>query len=52
MSRTAADGSLLAAAFLAATALAELLGATNMGTAMAFGTIAFAITLVGVLLRS
>lgn len=48
MSRTAADGSLLAAA-----ALPELLGATNMGTAMVFGTIAFAITLVvGVLLRS
>jgi hypothetical protein len=41
----------LALAFLAGTALAEALGATNLGTALAFGQIAFAGTLVWVLVR-
>jgi hypothetical protein len=39
-------------AFAAATALAELLGAVNMGTALAFGQIAFAAALVWVLVRA
>jgi hypothetical protein len=43
---------LLAAAFAAATGIAELAGATNLGTAMAFGQIAFVFGLVGVLLRA
>lgn len=42
----------LAAAFIGVTALAELLGAANMGTAMAFGAIAFALALVFLLARS
>lgn len=37
--------------FLAVTALAELLGAANLGTAATFGQIAFAIGVVYVLLR-
>ena len=41
----------LLALFLAVTGLAELLGAANLGTAAAFGQIAFAIGLVYVLLR-
>ena len=41
----------LLAVFLAVTGLAELLGAANLGTAAAFGQIAFAIALVYVLLR-
>lgn len=51
MSRTAADIAGLVGAFLAVTVLAELLGAANMGTAMAFGAIAFALALVATLLR-
>ncbi|MBU6337048.1 MAG: hypothetical protein KGR19_04435 [Acidobacteria bacterium] len=42
---------LMLGAFVAATALAALLGAANLGTAMAFGQLAFAATLVWVLLR-
>ena len=42
---------LLALAFAGATALAELLGAVNMGTALTFGELAFAATLIWVLLR-
>jgi hypothetical protein len=42
---------LLVAVFVAATGLAELLGAANLGTAMAFGQIAFMGTLVWLLLR-
>jgi hypothetical protein len=38
-------------AFAAGTLLAELLGAANLGTAMAFGQIAFALALVFVLVR-
>jgi hypothetical protein len=51
MSRTAADLGLLAATVAAATALAELLGAANLGTALAFGQLAFAAALMWVLLR-
>jgi hypothetical protein len=38
-------------AFVAATAIAALLGAANFGTALTFGQIAFAGALVWVLLR-
>lgn len=51
MSRTTKDVAGLAGVFLAVTALAELLGAANLGTAMAFGAIAFALALVATLLR-
>jgi hypothetical protein len=50
MSRTAADLGLVTVAFLAATGIAELLGAANMGTALTFGQLAFAATLMWVLL--
>ena len=42
---------MLIGAFAVATALARLLGATDLGTAAAIGQIAFALALVGVLLR-
>jgi hypothetical protein len=42
---------LLAAAFAAATGLAELLGAVNLGTALGVGQLAFAAALVFILLR-
>jgi hypothetical protein len=42
----------LLAAFAGATALAELAGAANLGTAMTFGQIAFVIALVAILARS
>ena len=42
---------LMLGAFLAVTALAALLGASGLGTAMAFGQIGFAGALVWVLLR-
>jgi hypothetical protein len=51
VTRTAQDAGLLAAAFAAATAIAELLGAANLGTAMTFGQLAFAATLIWLLLR-
>lgn len=38
-------------AFLLGTVVAELAGAADLGTAMAFGQIAFAIAVVGLLLR-
>jgi hypothetical protein len=38
-------------AFVAASALAGTLGAVNLGTALAFGQIGFAISLVYVLLK-
>ncbi len=50
MSRTASDLLLLGVAFAGATALAELLGAVNMGTAMTVAVLAFAATLLWVLL--
>ena len=40
------------AAFGAGVGLAELFGAANLGTAFAFGQIAFAITVVVLLLRT
>ncbi len=42
----------LAGAFAGATLAAELAGAANLGTALAFGQIAFVITLVAVMLRT
>jgi hypothetical protein len=41
----------LLAAFAGATAIAELAGAANLGTALAFGQMAFVIALVAVLWR-
>jgi hypothetical protein len=41
----------LIAVFAVVTAIAELLGAANLGTAMTFGQIAFAAALVYVLLK-
>ena len=51
MSRAAVDLALLAAVFAGTTALAELFGATNMGTALTFGELAFTATLMWILLR-
>ncbi|HMS61739.1 MAG TPA: hypothetical protein PKD63_05610 [Solirubrobacteraceae bacterium] len=45
------DLTLMLGAFLAGTLLAELLGASNSGTAMTFGQMTFAVSLVFVLLR-
>lgn len=41
----------LVATFVLVSALAGLLGAANLGTALAFGTIAFAGVLVALMLR-
>jgi hypothetical protein len=43
---------ILAGAFAAATLAAEIAGATNLGTALAFGQIAFVVALVAVLVRA
>ena len=51
MNQTAADLGLMAAAFAGATAIAELFGAGNLGTALAFGQLAFAAALIVILLR-
>jgi hypothetical protein len=45
------DLPLLIAAVAAATGLAELLGAVNLGTALGIGQLAFAAALVWILLR-
>jgi hypothetical protein len=45
------DLAILAASFVLATLVAELFGAANLGTALAFGQIAFAGALVWVLLK-
>lgn len=45
------DLAIMLGAFLGASALAGLLGAINLGTAMAFGQIAFAIAAVLVVVR-
>jgi hypothetical protein len=45
------DLAILAFVFLAVTALAELLGAVNLGTAATFGQVAFVSVLVVLLLR-
>ena len=47
-----AQAGVLIVVFAAVTALAALFGAANLGTAMAFGQIAFVIALVALLLRS
>ena len=49
--RIATDLGILAGAFVLATLLAELFGAANLGTALAFGQMAFAAALVWVLLK-
>ena len=46
----AAQVGVLAAVVAAAAGVAELLGAANLGTALAIGQIAFAVTLVALLL--
>ncbi len=51
MSRTTSDLLLLAVSFAATTALAELLGAANLGTAMTAGVLAFTAALMWNLLR-
>ena len=48
----ARDLALLAGSFVAGTLLAELFGATNLGTALTFGTIALLIAVLAIMLRS
>jgi hypothetical protein len=45
------QAAILIAVFAVTTALAELFGAKNLGTAMGFGQIAFALTLVFLLVK-
>ena len=45
------DLALMLGAFVAATLVAELAGAANLGTAMSFGQIAFALAAVFIVLR-
>ena len=45
------DLALMVGAFVVATVVAELAGAANLGTAMSFGQIAFAIVAVWVVVR-
>jgi hypothetical protein len=45
------DLAIMVGAFVAATLVAELAGAANLGTAMSFGQIAFALAAVFVVLR-
>jgi hypothetical protein len=45
------QAAILIAVFAATTALAELFGAKNLGTAMGFGQIAFALALVYLLVK-
>ncbi len=45
------DLAIMAGAFVFASALAGLLGAVNLGTALAFGQIAFALTVVLLIVR-
>ncbi len=51
MSGFAGDFAIVAAAFAVSAALAGLLGAANLGTALSFGQLGFAAALVYVLLR-
>jgi hypothetical protein len=51
MRKTLVDLALIFGAFIVASALAGALGVANLGTALAFGQIALAITTVYVLLR-
>jgi hypothetical protein len=46
-----AQAALLLAVFVGTTAIAEIAGAANLGTAMGIGQIAFAIVLVWLLLK-
>ena len=48
---TLAKAALLIGVFVVVTAIAELAGAANLGTAAGFGQIAFVIALVALLLR-
>jgi hypothetical protein len=48
----ARDTLILVAVVAVVTALAMALGAANLGTALAFGTMAFVVALMGLLLRS
>lgn len=48
---TMLDLALMVGAFVVATVVAELAGAPNLGTAMSFGQIAFALAAVYVVLR-
>ncbi len=45
------DLAIMLVAFVLASALAALLGAVNLGTALAFGQIAFALAVVAVIVR-
>ena len=45
------NAAILAAAFLVGTGVAALLGATNLGTALTFGTIALLATILFLILR-
>lgn len=45
------DLALMVAAFVAATLVAEIAGAANLGTALSFGQIAFVLAAVYVLVR-
>jgi hypothetical protein len=45
------DVAIVLGGFVLGTALAELFGAVNLGTALAFGQMAFAVALVWVLVR-
>ncbi len=45
------DLTIMIAAFVCASALAGLIGAANLGTALTFGQIAFALALVFVIVR-
>jgi hypothetical protein len=51
MASTRRELGVIIGAFAGATALAELVGAVNMGTALGFGQMAFAAALVWVLAR-
>lgn len=51
MPRTLRDLAVMLGAFALVSALAAALGAANLGTALAFGQIGFAIALMYVLLR-
>jgi hypothetical protein len=45
------DLALMAGAFAVGTGIAELAGATNLGTALTFGVIAFAATVVWIIVK-
>jgi hypothetical protein len=51
VSRTVVDVARMLAVFAAVTAIAALLGAANFGTALTFGEMGFAVTLVWTIVR-